>query len=115
MILLFILIALNAFFLSLVLPWWSMILPGLFFGHRFRESPLTAFIVGFLAVFVAWSVHSSVINHLNEGVLSARIAQTFGVEQAWILIVITGVIGGVMSGIATMTRALFAQAQAKKS
>ena len=49
MIILFLLIAGNAFFLNLVLPWWSAALPGLFFGYRMNVTPIRAFGMGFFA------------------------------------------------------------------
>ena len=52
MIILFLLIAGNAFILNLVLPWWSVVLPGLFFGYRMHETPIRAFGIGFFAVFL---------------------------------------------------------------
>jgi len=114
MIILFLLIAGNAFILNLVLPWWSVVLPGLFFGYRMHETPIRAFGIGFLAVFLAWGVHSLYIHIASAGVLSARIAELFGLMQDWILIVITAVIGGILSGFATLTSSLLAQSRNKK-
>ena len=114
MIILFLLIALNAFFLNLVLPWWSVALPGLFFGYRMHVTPIRAFGIGFFAVFLAWGVHALYIHIASAGVLSVRIAELFGLKQDWILIVITAVIGGMLSGFAPLTSSLLSQSRNKK-
>tara|TARA_B100000963_G_scaffold346957_1_gene352768 strand:- start:1691 stop:2035 length:345 start_codon:yes stop_codon:yes gene_type:complete len=114
MIILFLLIAVNAFFLNLVLPWWSAALPGLFFGHRMNVTPILAFGMGFFAVFLAWGAHALYIHVASAAVLSARISELFGLTQDWILIVITAVIGGLLSGFATLTSLLLAQSRNKK-
>tara|TARA_B100000900_G_scaffold410482_1_gene428378 strand:- start:1078 stop:1425 length:348 start_codon:yes stop_codon:yes gene_type:complete len=114
MIILFLLIAGNAFILNLVLPWWSVALPGLFFGYRMHETPIRAFGIGFFAVFLAWGVHALYIHIASAGILSMRIAELFGLMQDWILIVITAVIGGILSGFATLTSSLLAQSRNKK-
>jgi hypothetical protein len=114
MIILFLLIAGNAFFLNLVLPWWSAALPGLFFGYRMNVSPIRAFGMGFFAVFLAWGGHALYIHLASVGILSVRIAELFGLTQDWILIVITAVIGGLLSGLATLTSSLLAQSRNKK-
>ena len=51
MIILFLLIAGNAFILNLVLPWWSVVLPGLFLVTECMK-PNPGFWNWFLAVFL---------------------------------------------------------------
>ncbi|MCH1552634.1 MAG: hypothetical protein L7R84_04205 [Balneolaceae bacterium] len=114
MIILFLLIAGNAFFLNLVLPWWSAALPGLFFGYRMNVTPIRAFGMGFFAVFLAWGAKAPYGNIARNGVLSSRMAELFGLTQEWILILITAVIGGLLSGFATLTSSLLAHSRNKK-
>ena len=114
MIILFLLIAGNAFFLNLVLPWWSAALPGLFFGYRMNVTPIRAFGMGFFAVFLAWGAHAAYVHIASNGVLRSRMAELFGLTQEWILILITAVIGGLLSGFATLTSSLLAHSRNKK-
>ena len=111
MIILFLLIAGNAFILNLVLPWWSVVLPGLF-CYRMHENQSGLLELVFSGIFGMGC--TSVIHIASAGVLSARIAELFGLMQDWILIVITAVIGGILS-FATLTSSLLAQSRNKNT
>ncbi len=101
------LILISAFLLNLFLPWWSIAIPGLIFGYQFKKSGLASFGWGFLAVFLLWSGQAFYIHFVNDGILSTRIAEMLGVGSPYLVILITGVLGGLVSGLATLTGSLF--------
>ncbi len=105
--LLTLLILITAFLLNLILPWWSIALPGLIFGYQFKKSGWTSFGWGFLALFILWGGQALYIHFANEGILSTRIAAMLGVGSPYLVILITGVLGGLVSGLATLTGSLF--------
>tara|TARA_R110000868_G_scaffold235273_9_gene489146 strand:- start:3625 stop:3963 length:339 start_codon:yes stop_codon:yes gene_type:complete len=105
--LLTLLILISAFLLNLFLPWWSIVLPGLLFGYTFKKKGLPSFGWGFLAVFLLWGGQALYIHFANDGILSTRIATMLGVGSPYFVILITGVLGGLVSGVATLTGALF--------
>lgn len=105
-------IIILAFILNLFLPWWSIAIPGLLFGYSFRKKIAGSFGWGFLALFLLWGAQALYIHIANDGILSTRIAEMLGVGSPYLVVLITAVLGGLVSGLATMTGAL---ANQKKS
>lgn len=101
-----VLIIMTAFLLNLFLPWWSIAIPGLLFGFTHRKKALASFGWGFLALFILWGGQALYIHLSNDGLLSGRIAEMLGVGSPYLIILITAIIGGLVSGVATMTGAL---------
>lgn len=104
--LLTLLIIVSAFLLNLFLPWWSITLPGLVFGYYFNQKAAASFGWGFLALFLLWGIQALYIHYANDGILSGRIAQMLQIGSPLLVVLITGVLGGLMSGLATLTGAL---------
>ncbi len=101
------LILITSFLLNLILPWWSIAIPGLIFGYQFKKSAWLSFGLGFLALFLLWGGQAVYIHFSNDGIMSTRIAELLGVGSPYLVILITGVLGGLVSGIATLTGTLF--------
>lgn len=100
-------ILLFAFIMNIFLPWWSIAIPGLAFGYQFKKGAWISFGLGFLAVFLLWLGQALYIHFANDGILSTRIATMLGVGSPFLVILITGIIGGLVSGLATLTGSLF--------
>ena len=107
------LILITAFLLNLILPWWSIAIPGLILGYFFKKGSGVSFLWGFLGVFLLWAGQATYIHLANDGILSTRIANMLGVGSPWLVILVTGVIGGLVSGMATLTGSLLEPSQAK--
>ncbi len=105
--LLALLILILAFLLNLFLPWWSIAIPGLMFGYQFKKNGGASFGWGFLALFLLWGGQALYIHFANAGILSTRIAEMLGVGSPYLVILITGILGGLVSGVATLTGSLF--------
>jgi hypothetical protein len=106
-------IAVSAFLLNLFLPWWSIAIPGLIFGYLFNKKALPSFGWGFLALFLLWGGQALYIHFANDGILSTRIAEMLSVGSPMLVVLITGIIGGLVSGLATLTGTLFGQEDQK--
>lgn len=104
--LLALLILISAFILNLFLPWWSIAIPGILLGYFFKKKAWASFGWGFLALFILWAGQALYIHFMNDGILSTRIANMLGVGSPYLVVLITGVLGGLVSGFATMTGAL---------
>ncbi|MCG8374811.1 MAG: hypothetical protein MI700_14810 [Balneolales bacterium] len=102
-----ILILIGAWVMNLFFPWWGIAIPGLILGYQFNKSTMGSLGWGFLGVFLLWGGQAFWIHIANDGILSTRIANMLGVGSPWIVILITAVLGGVVSGLATMTGSLF--------
>lgn len=107
-------IILIAFVLNLFLPWWSIALPGLILGYLLKPKPLAAFGLGFAALFLLWGGQALYIHIANAGILSTRIAGLLHLGQPLLVVLLTGVIGGLVSGLAALTGALFIPREPKR-
>lgn len=105
--LLALLLALSAWLLSLILPWWSLVIPALILGAWLGRTDLFSFSFGFLGVGGWWLIQTLIIHIYNEGILTTRIAELFNLPSAWMIILITVVIGGLAGGLSTLTGYLF--------
>lgn len=108
------LIILFSFLLNFFLPWWSIALPGLVFGYILKPKALSAFGLGFLALFLLWGGQALYIHFANDGILSTRIAEMLQVGSPLLVVLITAIIGGIVSAFATLTGALFNKKTEKK-
>lgn len=111
--LLALLILISSFLLNLFLPWWSIALPALAFGYLFKYKVGASFGWGFLALFILWGGQALYIHIANDGILSTRIADMLQVGSPMLVILITGVIGGLVSGLATVTGAYISELNKK--
>ncbi|MHA4847248.1 hypothetical protein ACX0G7_24000 [Flavitalea antarctica] len=91
---------------GLVLPWWIIAPVGLFTGYLIQLRPATAFLAGFIACFLLWFCLAFVIDYKNEHILATRIGALFTLKQPLLMILITGLIGGLVTGMASLTGAL---------
>jgi len=103
----FISILFFTWFFNLFLPWWSVLIPALFFGAWLTDRGVHAFFIGFFAAGIAWFLQALIIDVANNFVLSTRIADTFSLPYPWFLLLITFLIGGVMGGMGTLCGYLF--------
>jgi len=100
------LILISAFLLNLFLPWWSIAIPGVVFGYFFNKKAGASFGWGFLALFILWGGQALYIHFMNDGILSTRIANMLGVGSPFLVVLITGILGGLVSGLATLSGSL---------
>lgn len=100
------LLIITAYLLNLVLLWWSIAIPGLILGYQFNPKAGAAFGWGFLALFLLWGGQALYIHFANDSILSTRIAEMLGVGSPYLVILITGILGGLVSGLATLTGTL---------
>lgn len=107
------LILITAFLLNLFLPWWSIALPGLIFGYGFNQKALPSFAWGFLALFLLWGGQALYIHYANDGILSTRIAEMLTIGSPLLVVLITGIIGGLVSGLAALTGSLIKETPRK--
>ena len=98
-----ILLALSAWLLSLMLPWWSLAAPALILGAWLGTSGSASFGYGFLGIGTLWLIQTLTIHIYNDGILTGRIAELFSLPSAWLVILITVIIGGVAGGLSTLT------------
>lgn len=99
---------LLAFALGLYLPWWGVAVASFLVGLVLGLRPGASFLAGFLAVFLLWGGLAWVRSHLNEHILAKRFSpMVLGVEDPYLLIGLTALIGGLVAGMGALTGSLF--------
>jgi hypothetical protein len=99
-----ILTAILAFISGLFLPWWGIAIAAFLVGIAVQQSATKAFLAGSAGVLLLWSGLSWWINMQNAGVLSKKIAAVLPLGgSAFLLILVTGIIGGLVGGLAAMS------------
>lgn len=101
--------ALGIFFAEW-LPWWYIVITGLGIGYLCKLKPRLSFLLGTLSVFILWFAYSYWLDKQGGAILSPKLTELFAPLTSGStlnLFLITGIIGGLVSGIATLTGALF--------
>lgn len=94
---------LLAFFLSLVLPWWSVMTAALATSLFIPLKKTAVFFVPFLAILVFWGGYSFILSSGNDYTLAKRIAVLLPLGgNPYVLMLVTGIVGGLAAGIAAV-------------
>ena len=97
----FLLTLVLALVFSFVLPWWSVMLAAFLAGAIVRLKNVAAFFVPFLATFLFWIAYAWVLSSTNDFILAKKISVLLYLKgNAWLLLLLTGVIGGLSAGVA---------------
>ncbi len=100
----FVLTALLAFVLGLYFPWWSIAIASFLVALLVRQQAGKAFFAGFLGLLLLWAGLAWWIDMKNNGVLSKKIASLLPLGgNTFLLILVTGIIGGIVAGLAAMS------------
>ena len=99
-----ILIALLSFAACIYLPWWSIAIVALIVAALIPQSAGMSFLTGFLALFLLWGLLSFWISSPNDHVLAHKISLIIlKIDSPYLLMAVTGLIGGIVAGLAAMT------------
>ena len=99
--------ALLSFSLCLFLPWWIIAVAAFIVALAIQQSPGISFITGFIALFLLWSIMSWWISSANNDILASKMAMIILKKQSpGMLILITGLIGGLVAGFAALSGSL---------
>lgn len=94
---------LLAVILSLFFPWWSVMIAAFVTALFFSLQRAAVFFVPFLAIFLFWSLYACWLGISNDFILSKKIAILLPLGgQAFLLILVTGLIGGLAAGVAAL-------------
>lgn len=102
-----ILMAALSFAACLYLPWWSIAIVCFIIAVLIPQPAGTAFLCGFISLFILWAGVSFWISNNNEHVLAHKIsALILKKDNPDMLIIVTGLIGAVVGGFAALTGSL---------
>lgn len=107
LILRIILIGAITYFLSALTFWWIGMLAAFIVCFLLPASGLIAFISGFLGAGLVWMGHAWTLDVANEGRFSSMIIELFPLNDPFMLIVASGLIGGLSAGFAAISGTSF--------
>jgi len=86
--------------LSLVLPWWSIMLSALLSSMLISLKKVAVFFTPFFAIFLFWGIYSFLLSSINDFILAKKISKLLQLGgNPYLLILVTGIIGGIAAGI----------------
>lgn len=96
--------ALFAFISGLYLPWWGIAIASFIVALIVYQKAWISFLAAFSGVLLLWSSLAFWIDNANESIFSVRIGKLLGIgDNSFLLIIITGAIGGLVAGFAAMS------------
>jgi len=89
---------------QMYLPWWTAVVIALFVEALIGKGDKTSFYTGFYGVSIPWMILATYIDVKSESILTVRILELFKLPQfSFVLIILTGLIGGLIGGVGSMT------------
>lgn len=99
--------ALLSFAFCIFLPWWSIAIAAFIVAAAIHQLPWKAFLSGFLALFLLWTSMAWMISAANNDILAGKVSIIIlKQEGTFLLILITGLIGGLVAGFAALSGSL---------
>lgn len=88
----------------LYLPWWSIALAAFLVTIFIYQSPLRAFLTGFLSLLLVWGTLAWWISSNNEHLLAHKISIVmFKTDSPFLLITVTALIGALVAGLGALS------------
>lgn len=100
------LIAVFGYIAGIYYPFWSLAIVAFVMSLIVRTSTWLGFLAGFIAIFILWTTHAVVIDQATQALLTTRVATVFSVSNP-VLILLTGIIGGIVSGLGAASGSAF--------
>lgn len=104
----FILIIILGYLLTSFGPWYLMALAGLA-GGLFLKKQWSGLLIGFLAGFTLWAVHIWLLSNASESDLPARMARLFTLPNDTVLMLVSALVGGLVTGFSAAAGGSLAQ------
>lgn len=94
-----IVIAILAFVLELLMPWWSIAIAAFVGGLAFNSR--ANFLAGFLGIGLLWLIYAWMMDMTSAAPLAERISNVLFINKP-LLLLVTMLIGGLVGGFAAM-------------
>lgn len=99
---------------SFFMPWWIIILVAFIVAFLFPGNNFNAFLSGLLGGGVLWMAMAWKVDTETASILSSKVVQLFPVSDVNMLIILTGVIGGLSGAFGAFSGNSFRQLFDKK-
>jgi len=78
---------------------WAVVFVAAIFSMLIQTKTSSAFLGGFAAISLLWMVKATIIDVYTDSILSVKVAVLLGLRSTILLILLTGLIGGVLGGL----------------
>ena len=95
------LILIGSYVLTLFVPWMGFIGVAFLVSYFMKQKEGQSFLAGFLAIALFWGVYAFILNQGNGGLLAGKIGEIFGGLSAFMMVLVTTIIGGLLGGLAS--------------
>ena len=96
-------IGISTYYISSSLPWWFIIFVPFLLGLIFEDNYISHFLSGFIGVTISWIFLLLSIEYQSESILSSKIIEILKINSTNTLIIITALIGGIISALSSIT------------
>ncbi len=93
----------STYYISSFFPWWLIIFIPFILSLIFDDNYISHFLSSFIGVSVSWFFLLLGMEYQTEAILSSKIIQILNINSTNSLIIISAVIGGVVSGLSSIT------------
>jgi len=108
------LIGLAIYLLPGTFPWWMVMIISLVAGFALPGPALNVFISGFLGGGATWLLMAWQIDRNTNSFLTEKMVQLFPFSDPFFLVILSGVVGGVIAALGSLSGASFRQIFSKK-
>ena len=96
-------IGISSFYLSESFPWWSIIIVPFVLSIIIEDNFFSHFLSSFIGTGVAWLFLMLNIDFETQSILSNKIIPILEIKSVNILIISISIIGGIISGLSSIT------------
>ena len=94
-----ILTTLLSYLVAQLLPWWSLVICAAVVAMPLNLSQKSAAWGGFVSISLLWMGTATFIDVQTDSTLSNKVAPLLGFQSAILLILLTGLVGGIVGGL----------------
>lgn len=103
--------AIASMIAAMFLPWWCIAPIAFISSMLIVQTPFKAFLSGFLAIFLLWVIQSYLLSSGNHHILAHKLSILIvKMDRPPVLFFVTGLIGGLVAGFASLTAAYLRKA-----
>ena len=89
------------------LPWWSVVLVCFVVGAMMNMNGWKSFLCGLIAIFLLWGLSAGWAFHHGSYLIANRMGDLLGGVGGVALMFITGILGGLVGGLGSLTGGYF--------
>jgi hypothetical protein len=94
--------ALLCYFIELSLPSWAIVVCIAMVAILVHNHAAASFFSGFVAISLLWMLKAAMIDVYTNSIISTKIIPLLGFQRPIILILLTGLVGGLLGGFCSL-------------